>query len=115
MSFYRSLIAAIAAIAIASPVFADDTMSTTGSQSTEATTTTTTASTEQTTKVDINAASVTDLVKVKGLSRAKAKAIVSYREKNGKFTSLDDLNNVKGFKKMKTEKLKEIQDQLTIS
>jgi competence ComEA-like helix-hairpin-helix protein len=114
MSFYRAMLAAVAAIAIAAPAFADDTVSTTGTDSTTTTTTTTSTSTEQTTKVDLNKASVSELMKVKGLNRSKAKAIVSYRQKNGDFKSTDDLVNVKGFKKLDSSKLKEIQDQLTI-
>jgi competence protein ComEA len=47
--------------------------------------------------VNINSASVAELDAVKGISPAKAKAIVDYRAKNGPFKSLDDLKSVKGF------------------
>ncbi len=129
MSFYRNLLAAVAAIAIASPVFADDTMTqtpaaadTTATQpaDTSAQPATTTSSTDQSTtsstesKVNINKASAKELMKVKGLNASKARAIVAYRKKHGDFKSLDDLASVKGFKKVKPDTLKEIQDQLTV-
>lgn len=66
----------------------------------------------QLTKININIASVKDLMKVKGISPTKARAIVSYRKKNGKYKTVDDLKLVKGFKKMKEDKLKDIQEQI---
>lgn len=115
MSFYRSILAAIAAIAIASPVFAADTTSTT--TSTETTTATTTADssvkTDQT-KININKATAKELMKVKGLNASKARAIVAYRKKNGEFKSVEDLSNVKGFKKMNAETMKTITEQLSV-
>jgi competence protein ComEA len=110
MSFYRSILAAVAAVAIASPVFADDSATTSTDNNA---TTTTTQSTEQT-KVNLNTASAKDLVKVKGLNAAKARAIVAYRKKHGNFKSIEDLANVKGFKKMNADSLKAIEDQLTV-
>ncbi len=128
MSFYRSMIAAVAAMGLAVSVFAADdstTQTTTGGD-----TTTTTTTTQQTadassaqqaaepaaeqTKMDINKATAKELMKVKGLNVAKAKAIVAYRKKHGDFKSLDELKEVKGFKKMNEESLKEIEDQLTV-
>ena len=47
--------------------------------------------------VNINTADATALAKaLNGIGVAKAKAIVSYREKNGPFKSLDDLKKVPG-------------------
>jgi competence protein ComEA len=108
MTFYRPLVAALAAFIIASPVFADDT--------TMQTTTTTTNETTQsvTTQVNINTSSVKSLMKVKGINASKARAIVAYRKKHGSFKSLDVLAKVKGFTKMKSDDLKAIQDQLTM-
>lgn len=128
MSFYRTILAAVAAVAIASPVFADDTATTTTGTTDTTTTATqptdpnaassTTTTTEQTTtttdKVDINKATAKDLMKVKGLNASKARAIVAYRKKHGDFKSTDELANVKGFKKMKPEMMKEITDQLSV-
>ncbi|ANY68566.1 hypothetical protein BBD42_20370 [Paenibacillus sp. BIHB 4019] len=47
-------------------------------------------------KLDINRATVQELDGLKGIGPAKAKAIVENREKNGRFTSVDDLQRVKG-------------------
>lgn len=46
--------------------------------------------------ININSASVEELVKLKGIGLKKAEAIVNYRNKNGAFKSLDDLLNIKG-------------------
>ena len=47
-------------------------------------------------KVDINTADAATLESLSGIGEAKAKAIIEYREKNGKFKNLDDLSNVPG-------------------
>jgi len=46
--------------------------------------------------VNINTATSTELQTLKGIGPKKAKAIINYRNKNGKFKSLKDLENVKG-------------------
>ena len=56
--------------------------------------------------VNINTATLSELESVKGLGPAKAQAIISYREANGSFKSLEDLDNVKGFGKASVDKLK---------
>src|SRR5579862_7829903 len=100
MSFYRSLITAVAALGLATSVFAaDETTNNAQSpaadtakqavQTADASSTTTTTTTTTTEKVDINKATAKDLMKVKGLTSAKAKAIVAYRKKHGDFKSLD--------------------------
>ncbi|MHB1949048.1 MAG: ComEA family DNA-binding protein [Gammaproteobacteria bacterium] len=127
MSFYRTFITAVAAMGLATSVFAADETTTTTTQpadmnattaatTTETTSTTTSATTEQTqTKVNINTATAKELAKVDGLNKSKAAAIVSYRKKHGEFKSLDDLKEVKGFKKMNEDDMKKLQDRLTIS
>lgn len=51
----------------------------------------------ETRSVDINTASVQILSEqLRGIGPAKAKAIVDYRQKHGKFASPDDLVEVKG-------------------
>ncbi len=146
MSLYRNLIAAVAAMTLATCVFATtettSSTTTTGDDTTGATTTTTNqnvadATTDQTNaqtttttnnnndtttttttttdvKVNLNTATAKDLMKVKGINAAKAKAIITYRKKNGDFKSVDDLKQVKGLNKLNTEKLQAIQDQLTV-
>jgi competence protein ComEA len=47
--------------------------------------------------VDLNSADAATLAReLDGIGLARAKAIVEYREKNGKFRSADELLNVKG-------------------
>jgi competence protein ComEA len=130
MSLSRRLIVAVAALGLATSVFAADenapttTTTTTDTTATAPTaetapgptadaTTTTTTTTSSTDKVDINKATVKELMKVKGLSAAKAKAIVLFRKKHGDFKSVDDLKDVKGFKKLSDKKFQELEDRLT--
>jgi competence protein ComEA len=47
--------------------------------------------------VDLNVASQNDLVALPGIGPAKAQAIVSWRQKNGRFRRVEDLVKVKGF------------------
>ena len=47
--------------------------------------------------ININTASADELsTKLKGIGKAKAAAIIEWRETNGKFQSLDDVDEVKG-------------------
>ncbi|BAJ02949.1 ComEA family DNA-binding protein [Shewanella violacea] len=46
--------------------------------------------------VNINTSSIEQLVLLKGIGESKAKAIVEYRESNGKFMAIGDLSKVKG-------------------
>ncbi len=46
--------------------------------------------------ININTSSIEQLVLLKGIGESKAKAIVEYRESNGKFKKIDELVNVKG-------------------
>jgi competence protein ComEA len=56
--------------------------------------------------VNVNTASQSELESISGLGPAKAKAIIIYREANGSFKSVDDLDKVKGFGKATIEKLR---------
>jgi competence ComEA-like helix-hairpin-helix protein len=115
MSFYRNFLTAMAAMSLAGAVFAADTVPSTPAHPVThgvAKSTTSTEATQE--KVNINKAAVKDLAQVKGMSMSKARAIVAYRKKHGEFKSLDDLKDVKGFKRLNEQGLKEIQDQLTI-
>lgn len=47
-------------------------------------------------RIDLNAATAEDLMTVEGIGAKRAEAIVAYREKNGPFTSVDDLLKVSG-------------------
>ena len=57
-------------------------------------------------KLDLNKASMGQLVEIKGIGPAKARNIVEYREEFGPFESINDLVNVKGFGVKTVEKMK---------
>ena len=46
--------------------------------------------------LNINNASIEQLVKIKGIGERKAQAIIEYRLKNGNFSHVNDLVKVKG-------------------
>lgn len=56
--------------------------------------------------VDLNSATAADLQDVSGIGPKKAEAIVEYRNKNGRFKSVDDLDKVPGFGKSTVDKVK---------
>ena len=56
-------------------------------------------------KIDINQADVKTLMTIHNVSKARAQAIVDYREKNGKFKSIYDLEKVKGMNKAFLKKI----------
>ncbi|WP_339538631.1 ComEA family DNA-binding protein [Pseudomonas sp. RA_15y_Pfl2_54] len=58
------------------------------------------AASSQSAKIDLNEADLATLQKeLAGVGEAKAKAIVTYRETNGPFASVDELLEVKGIGK----------------
>lgn len=56
---------------------------------------------------DINTADAAALQALPGIGETKAAAIIAYREANGPFATVDDLQNVKGIGEKTLEKLKE--------
>lgn len=56
--------------------------------------------------VNINTASIQELTVLKGIGESKAKAIVNYRDKNGKFKSIKDIMNVSGISETLFSKIK---------
>jgi len=62
-------------------------------------------------KININTANVEAFQMVKGLGEKKAQAIITYRDNNGSFKSVEDLENVSGIGEKLVSKLK---NQLTV-
>ena len=73
---------------------------------TQAKTTTTVKKEASTGTVNINNASETELVALPGIGPSKAKAIAEYRQQQGGFKSIDDLQQVKGIGPATLEKLR---------
>lgn len=69
------------------------------------------ASDTKTSIVNINTASINELKTLTGIGESKAKAIISYREKNGGFKSIDEIKKVSGIGNATYEKFK---DNITI-
>ena len=57
--------------------------------------------------VNINTASVDELMTLPGLGEAKAKSIIEYRTKNGNFTSIESIKEVSGIGEAIFEKIKD--------
>lgn len=61
--------------------------------------------------ININKASVSDLMKLSGIGESKAKNIIEYRDANGGFKDINDIKNVKGIGDSIFDKIK---DHITI-
>ena len=62
-------------------------------------------------EVNINSATQSELEMLQGIGPAKAKAIIEYREKNGSFESVNDLEKVNG---IGSETIKQLGDNVTV-
>jgi competence protein ComEA len=59
-------------------------------------------------KIDLNKATVEDLVKLKGIGQTYAERIIDYREKNGPFKNVQELLAIKGIGEKKLESIKDL-------
>ena len=57
--------------------------------------------------IDINKASLEELITLSGIGEGKAKQIIEYRDKNGSFKTIDDIKNVSGIGEALYNKIKE--------
>ena len=58
-------------------------------------------------RINLNTASEEELQKVRGIGPSKAKDIVLYREENGPFSSIEEIQKIRGIKEAFFEKVKE--------
>jgi len=58
-------------------------------------------------KINLNQASLDEILKARCLSRKVASSIIEYRSLNGEFEKMEDLMRVKGIGEYRYEKLKE--------
>ena len=58
-------------------------------------------------KVNINKATVTELTGIPGVGQSTAEKIVAYREENGKFSSIEDIQKVSGIGSSKYQNIKD--------
>lgn len=66
-----------------------------------------TTSSSSNSKININKATVAELTSIPGIGEATAEKIISYREENGKFQSIEDIKNVSGIGDSKYENMKD--------
>lgn len=58
-------------------------------------------------RVDLNTATKTQLMTLPGIGEAKADSIIAYREKNGGFSSIEDIKKIEGIKEGVFSKIKD--------
>ena len=104
MSFYKLIIFLCAFVLSISCSFAASKTNTNSSIKTS-------ASQVISSKINIHTANKEALSNIKGIGPKKAQEIISYRQKNGNFKSINDLTNVKG---LGEKNVKKISSYLTI-
>ena len=61
--------------------------------------------------ININTASLDELMTISGIGESKAKNIIEYRSNNGKFNSIEDIKNISGIGESLFNKIK---DKITV-
>jgi competence protein ComEA len=67
---------------------------------------------EEAGKIDLNKASVKELMQIKGIGQSYAQRIIDYRETNGQFNQIEDIMKVKGIGSKLFESIK---DKITVT
>lgn len=62
----------------------------------------------QNSKLNLNTASKNELTQLPGIGEVKAEAILSYRDTNGKFQTIEELMNIPGIKEATFEQIKDL-------
>lgn len=60
------------------------------------------------TKISINSASLKELIELPNIGEKTAEKIIEYREKNGGFKSIEEIQNVSGIKSKTFDKIKDL-------
>ena len=58
-------------------------------------------------KINVNTATVSELMTLQGVGKSTAEKIINYREENGKFKNIEDIKNVSGIGESKYNQLKD--------
>lgn len=59
-------------------------------------------------RVDINKASLDELMTLPGIGQSKAQSIIDYREEHGAYTGIEEIKNISGIKAGVFEKIKDL-------
>lgn len=107
--FYQSTEQTSEKISETSTVYADESI--TGTETETVPSTLAVAENQDNVIINLNTASLTELMTLSGIGEVKAQAIIDYRDKNGAFCSIEEIMNVSGIGSKTFEKIK---DRITV-